>query len=359
MSSRLPSKPVEAVLALLPDARPSGNGYSACCPAHDDSNPSLSISEGDDGQALLHCHAGCDPADVIAAISLEWRDLFPPSTKNRSPRAQRKGIKKQHTDKNQVTPRGADAKKMQAPPFTPEEALAVWEMSLEHARDDDAVEAERVVYNYLSHRRLSEAWCEGLVGILPDSKALPKQVSKWRAQTFRIIAPLYDSTGKIRCVQSRSIASQVKPKTRNPKGSHVSGLLFANDLGLELLRGQHDGKVVVFGEGLTDSLALGIALPHIPVLCAPGVGNAAKCIADWVEGRILLLALDCDEAGHKKVAPVALEAYAHNARAVGRTHWPDNANDACDIVQRHGADALRLFIEQYLEEAAWTFAAVA
>jgi putative DNA primase/helicase len=48
----------------------------AQCPAHDDRNPSLSITEQADGKVLLHCHAGCEIDDVLAAIGLEKRDLF-------------------------------------------------------------------------------------------------------------------------------------------------------------------------------------------------------------------------------------------------------------------------------------------
>ena len=41
------------------------------------SSASLAIREGDDGRALLHCHAQCDTADVLAQLGLEPRDLFP------------------------------------------------------------------------------------------------------------------------------------------------------------------------------------------------------------------------------------------------------------------------------------------
>lgn len=46
------------------------------CPNHDDRHPSLSLSRGDDGRVLLHCHAGCEPEDVVAALGLELKDLF-------------------------------------------------------------------------------------------------------------------------------------------------------------------------------------------------------------------------------------------------------------------------------------------
>lgn len=49
-------------------ARKCGSGWTARCPAHDDRNPSLSINDGDDGKALVHCHAGCDQALVIDAL---------------------------------------------------------------------------------------------------------------------------------------------------------------------------------------------------------------------------------------------------------------------------------------------------
>ena len=56
-----------------------GKGWQALCPAHADSNPSLSIDEGADGRVLIHCHAGCGWQDVLEALGLSPRDLFPQS----------------------------------------------------------------------------------------------------------------------------------------------------------------------------------------------------------------------------------------------------------------------------------------
>jgi 5S rRNA maturation endonuclease (ribonuclease M5) len=56
--------------------RDSGHGKAqAQCPAHDDGRASLSIT-GIDGQVLVYCHAGCNTADVLAALNLAARDLF-------------------------------------------------------------------------------------------------------------------------------------------------------------------------------------------------------------------------------------------------------------------------------------------
>lgn len=49
------------------EARRSGSAWMARCPAHEDSNPSLSIREVD-GKILLHCHGGCRQGAVIDAL---------------------------------------------------------------------------------------------------------------------------------------------------------------------------------------------------------------------------------------------------------------------------------------------------
>ena len=58
---------------------PIGNGatLAARCPAHEDSRASLSVTEASDGKLLVHCHAGCTPADVCGKLGLKLADLFP------------------------------------------------------------------------------------------------------------------------------------------------------------------------------------------------------------------------------------------------------------------------------------------
>ena len=76
------TRPVTRLLDHLPGHRASGAGWEARCPAHDDRHASLSITEGDDGRALLKCHAGCDSGDVLIAIGLTFGDLFPRASGN-------------------------------------------------------------------------------------------------------------------------------------------------------------------------------------------------------------------------------------------------------------------------------------
>ena len=51
------------------------------CPAHDDQRPSLSIGAGEDGRALVKCHAGCSVDAVCASVGLRVRDLMPTADK--------------------------------------------------------------------------------------------------------------------------------------------------------------------------------------------------------------------------------------------------------------------------------------
>jgi len=56
-------------------------------PAHEDRNPSLSITDGE-SRVLVRCHAGCDTDDLLAAVGLARRDLFdePGRPQDRTPR---------------------------------------------------------------------------------------------------------------------------------------------------------------------------------------------------------------------------------------------------------------------------------
>jgi len=85
--------PISAVLAALErvtgrKATRNGSGWKTRCPAHDDKRPSLTVSEGDDGRALVHCHAGCTAEAIVKALGRTMRDLMAPRV---APEAHGKG----------------------------------------------------------------------------------------------------------------------------------------------------------------------------------------------------------------------------------------------------------------------------
>ena len=64
------------LLSRFDAVRPTGSGYSARCPVHEDRVSSLSISQGDDARVLIHCHAGCPLDDILLDRNLTLSDLF-------------------------------------------------------------------------------------------------------------------------------------------------------------------------------------------------------------------------------------------------------------------------------------------
>ena len=76
--------PLAALVASLEqggfDPRETGpDSWESRCPAHRGSRKNLSISRGDDGRCLIHCHhsPGCSPDSIMGALGLSLADLFP------------------------------------------------------------------------------------------------------------------------------------------------------------------------------------------------------------------------------------------------------------------------------------------
>ena len=73
--------PIDLVIDALADngfePKKNGDGYKSRCPAHDDQNPSLSISVGYDNQVLFYCFAQqCTCKQICVALNLRESDLF-------------------------------------------------------------------------------------------------------------------------------------------------------------------------------------------------------------------------------------------------------------------------------------------
>ena len=74
------SSPLWRILGLLDDPKKSSSGWEAHCPGprhrRGDKHASLSISLGYDGRVLLNCHGGCETEQLLAALRLDFSDLF-------------------------------------------------------------------------------------------------------------------------------------------------------------------------------------------------------------------------------------------------------------------------------------------
>lgn len=69
---------IDAILSRLHRVKKTGRGsWLACCPAHNDRSPSMTLRECDDGRILAHCFGGCSIAEIVASVGLGWDEWFP------------------------------------------------------------------------------------------------------------------------------------------------------------------------------------------------------------------------------------------------------------------------------------------
>lgn len=73
---------LDPIRSRLEGVRGSDASFTAKCPAHEDRDPSLSVTDKGD-RIVLHCHAGCETRDVLEAIGMGWDDVYAESRPTR------------------------------------------------------------------------------------------------------------------------------------------------------------------------------------------------------------------------------------------------------------------------------------
>ena len=67
------------ILTRLEGVKTNGNGHAkALCPAHEDTNPSLSVAKGKTRPVVFHCYAGCTEEAILKAMGLTLEDVTEP-----------------------------------------------------------------------------------------------------------------------------------------------------------------------------------------------------------------------------------------------------------------------------------------
>lgn len=120
------------------------------------------------------------------------------------------------------------------PAFGLRDAEFVWRVALARARDDNRIDEDREVYDYLAKRKLADAWEQGAFGVLPTGDNLPASVNWWPRTGHRLIVPLFDERGELALVQSRCVRPSNR-KTLNPTGGSTIGRVFANQAARAML----------------------------------------------------------------------------------------------------------------------------
>lgn len=78
---------IDTLLSRLDKVKRKAKGqWIACCPAHEDRSPSMTIAELDDGRVLIHCFSGCSVEEILDATGLAFDALFPPRPESNNPK---------------------------------------------------------------------------------------------------------------------------------------------------------------------------------------------------------------------------------------------------------------------------------
>ena len=280
---------IHEILERLEGVKSSNGKYTAKCPAHDDSRPSLSIAVGDDGRVLLKCHAACSTEDIVGSMGLSMTDLFPES--DMSPRSTRHGKAGRRTrPKTRVVRLGSRQDKyLEMGRLAAEYNVVVDISELQDLADELGVSVQSLM-------RLRTGWSQ-----------------LHRAWSF----PMHDVEGRVRGIRLRTWAGQ----KFSVKGGR-DGLFVPVRLGYEGL--------LLACEGPTDTAALldtgfeAVGRPN----CTGGVRQFCELVRrKKPEGVVIVADVDSHGAGQRGAEALAsaVLVYSPSVRVI---RPPDGVKDA-------------------------------
>lgn len=272
----------------------------ACCPAHGDKNPSLSLSDGPSGRLLAHCKTGCDFLSVLDALRglgiIEGHGTVPqtgPAELARYEAEQRK-----------------DAEKRER------QAQAVWAEALP------------------IHGTIAETYLRGrgIACALPDS--LRFHPTCWHPGAKRLPAMIAQVEGAERFAVHRTY---LREDGSGKAQAEPAKAMLGNTAGGAVRLADGQGPLVV-AEGIETALSLASGLLRTPatIWAALSTSGMASLHLPAKPGR-LTIASDGDTAGREAAHKLATRASALGW-AVSLLSAPDG-RDWNDILQKKGAAA--------------------
>lgn len=289
-----------AFLDRLERVQPNGKGWSALCPAHDDHNPSLSISTAADGRLLIFCHAGCCTEAIVAAVGMEMSDLFFSESTGARP-------------SNHPLPTAK-------------------------FREDLSDDLVRKLHAQLGSTSARD--------VLRDRGLTDEVVDRYQLgfKDGRVTIPILDSQGQCRNIRLWCPPAE-RGKSDNPQiRSWATGLGTNRLYPIDQLR----HKTLVLCEGELDALAL--IGQGIPAVTTTGGANAwtTELSRELKEAGVeeVVLALDNDKAGDEGTARRATSLSALGMR-IRRLAWPNGRADGWDVTDEliaHGDESVRRLV---------------
>ena len=286
------------------------------CPSHNDRHPSLSVSLGQDGRALLKCHADCSLETILVALGASKGDLFAPGPNGSAHHAASR-------------PRTRSA----SPPPDFEPGLELARRTLSESKGETWV--VELLRKTLDCTPDTLERLEG--GVLPADDKRPA----------RAVFPMHAADGRLIGIKVRS---GLGVKSQDARGSRTGSM------GFSTLRDRPESPVIAL-EGEHDLAAVAEALPDFAALAFPGVKRIPKDLPEAVRGRDVVVVGQGDEPGLDAVKHVA-QRIAGAAARVRVVDWPElqaragKAKDPADVLRLvGGATVLREAIEGAEESA--------
>ena len=290
---------LEQLLGMLEKPRRSGDQHAALCPAHEDSNPSLTIGLGDDGRILVDCKAGCSFEDICAALHVEPWQLMPPQVPTIV------GVRN-----------GASRPAKRAP-----SALTAAQVEAMH-RD--------LLQDMPTMRHVTE------VLRFPRELVDALQLGLWRAPDGRRLAYPYQRDGRWSFANCRALDDQPEKFKRTPAGQPTT--LYGGD---EL----EDGGVAILFEGERDAVAaraMGLGAEvggaaGAAIVAMPGSDQTKVAIAALRSQQLVYVATDRDDAGDEAAQKIIAGLGSDRGRRVRL----EGFKDLGDLLESHGVDRAR------------------
>lgn len=304
-------------LRLTERAVRQSSGLSVLCPAHNESQPSCSVTAGPDGGIRVKCHACGFSGDAFTLVAkVNGLELPRDFAKVLELAGELAGV---GPDAPRFHPAPAPLRSM--PPAV--DVSAVWNAL--PPIDEDG-------WEYLRSRGLEEA--ADLCRSVPVVGGPPNLTG------MRFAVAMRDQAGRVVAIQARDLG---------PAGTHKFRVLGSSKSGVfgDPQRLAEPGvKWVIAVEGLTDflaaSIAIGPANPKALVVGVAGVENGAAFKALPFGDRRVVLASDADEKGDAFATDCMLEFTRRKVPSVRAR--PVGAKDLCEM-RGAGADLKAWLVE--------------
>jgi putative DNA primase/helicase len=281
---------VAEALARLEGVRPCAGGHVACCPAHDDHHPSLSIREAENGEARFRCFKDCTSHAIIAALDdRPWPRAF--GFPGASP--------------TKVSSAPGDAERTAS-------ALHIWRAT--------KPATGTLVETYSHARAITLAIPPSLR--FHDCLKHPSGVS-----LPAMVAAVQNMDGAIVAIQRTFLKKDGSGKANVQPNKMMLGPCAGG-----AVRFAKPASVIAIAEGIETALSIAQACPYLAVwasLSAPGM--RALQLPEVVQELIICADNDPDGTG-ERAAKAAAARFVNEGRKV-RIAIPANANDFNDLLR--------------------------